>query len=86
MLSPNAFIFEISQSPLLQLIMHSDRAGADVVQLLRRFENIIAFTPVRIALVMIFMIVVFECALVNIWFGLGWACLGGGVLGAVVWG
>lgn len=27
--------------------MHLDRAGADVAQLLRRFENIIALAPVR---------------------------------------
>ena len=63
---------------------HLDRAGADIAQLLRRFENIIAYTPVRIALIFVFIIAVFQAVLVNVWFGLGWACLGGGILSVVL--
>lgn len=62
----------------------TDRANADIASLLRRFENILAFTPVRIAFIFIFMIVVFELMLVDPWFGLGWACLGGVVLAAIL--
>ena len=60
--------------------MHSDRASADIAQLLRRFENIIAFTPVRIIFGFIYIFAIFETMLVNFWFGLGWACLGSVVL------
>lgn len=63
---------------------HSERANANIAQLLRRFENIIAFTPVRIALIFTFMMIIFELMRVEFWSGLGWACLGSVVLCAIL--
>lgn len=50
--------------------LHSERANADIAQLLRRFENIIAFTPVSIAFILKFIMTVFEMMLVE--FGSDW--------------
>lgn len=47
--SPSSKALEVPLHLLVldQLRIVTDRAGADVAQLLRRFENIIAFAPVR---------------------------------------
>lgn len=61
-----------------------ERADANIASLLRRFENIIAYTPVRIVLFCISALFVFSLMRTNFYWGAGWGCLVWGVLSPVL--
>ena len=56
--------------------MHSiERTATDVAQLLRRFENIVAYTPVRAFLFISLALFIYFMITFDVWWGLGWGCL-----------
>ena len=62
----------------------TERANSDISQLLKRFENIIAFSPVRIALLILLWCYMLYLISIDVWWGLGWGLLLFGALCSIL--
>ena len=62
----------------------TERANADIAQLFQRFEKIIAFSPVRIALLLSLWLYVLYLISLDVWWGMGWGALLFGALCSIL--